>query len=290
MKLFLLLLFPFSVVSMDRSTQNWDVKLYKDNSGPQVKLALELLATLNLEKCSRILDVGSGAGQVLGHLSAHYPHLNTKGIDASSEMALLATLLYPGNNISFEQVDAQDSKAPFFKKHQNYFDLAFSSAVFLWIKDKQAAIENIHTVLSSGGHIMVKTSSPRQKTHPINQALGILGKNPKWASFVQAYQSTPQTYPLSVDDARKLMNTEKWTRISIAERSSDYVYENSQEFCNWLQGFMGAMPAVAALPKDQQIELCHDFVNIYIQLPEAKNAEGKIIYSLPGILIQADKK
>ena len=38
------------------------------------------------------------------------------------------------------------------------------------------------------------------------------------------------------------------------------------------------------------IELCQDFVNKYVMLTEAKNTEGKIVYSLPGILIEADIK
>ena len=43
MKFVLSLLFPISLAAM----QHWDGKAYKDNCAPQVKAALELLATLN---------------------------------------------------------------------------------------------------------------------------------------------------------------------------------------------------------------------------------------------------
>ena len=290
MKLFLLLFLPIPLFAMEHGIQQWDGTHYQKHSSPQVKTALDLLETLELWRYPRILDVGSGSGQVMGTISKKLSCCQIKGIDANADMVKVATANYHSHNLSFDHVDAQDSNARFFTEYKNYFDLAFSSAVFLWIQKQQAAFDNIHTVLKPGGHMMVKTTAPRPKDHPLNRALGMLAQNPKWAAFAQAYMSKPQSFPLSIDQAHQIITPEKWTNIKITERGINNPYNTKEEFCEWMQGWMGAMPAVAALEKETQIELCQDFVTIYTQLPNTHNSEGKIIYSLPGILIEADKK
>lgn len=275
---------------MESGKQQWDGNHYKNNSAPQVKTALELLQTLELCKYPRILDVGSGSGQVMGTIRTRLSCTEIKGIDADADMVKVATANYHSHNLSFDHVNAQDSNAGFFQEHKNYFDLAFSSAVFLWIQNQQAAFANIHTVLKPGGHLMVKTTAPRPQNHPLNLALRMLARNPKWAAFAQAYMSKPQSFPISIEQAHQIITPEKWTNIKITERGITNLYDSCEEFCSWMHGWMGAMPAVAALEKDKQTELCKDFVNLYVQLPETRNSEGKIVYSLPGILIEADKK
>ncbi|GMU18887.1 MAG: hypothetical protein AMXMBFR12_00790 [Candidatus Babeliales bacterium] len=182
------------------------------------------------------------------------------------------------------------SIAYFFPRCANSFDLAFSSAVFLWIQDKKAALDNIHTALKSGGHLVIKTSAPRPHTHPLNRALMKIAQNPKWAAFVHAYMSKPQSFPLSHEQAQELLDTQKWTNVHITSHPILNLFDTNQEFLSWMHGWMGGLPAVAALEKEKQAELCHDFITEYIELSDTHNAEGKIIYSLPGILIQADKK
>ena len=289
-KIFIVLAFASPSLAMEQSAQKWDGKHYKNNSSPQFRTAMELLATLTLKNYSRILDVGSGSGQVSAEIARMAPHTRVMGIDLSESMVTEARSSYKLPNLEFHQVDAQRTDTYFFPRISNSIDLAFSSAVFLWIKDKKAAVDNIHTALKPGGHAMIKTTAPRPHTHPLTVALMQLVRMPKWATFAREYMSSPQTFPISIEQAHQLITPEKWTNIAIAARGITNLYDTPEEFCQWMHGWMGAMPAVGALEKEKQIEVCKDFVDIYLQLPETRNEEGKIIYALPGILISADKK
>ncbi|CAN5212864.1 hypothetical protein BH09DEP1_BH09DEP1_7440 [soil metagenome] len=290
-KILIILVFPTIFFAMEQNKQIWDGKHYKNNSSPQFRTAMELLATLNLKKYTHILDVGSGSGQVTAAIATAAPHAQVIGIDLSESMVAEAQKSYPDvPNLTFKQVDAQRTDTFFFPRASNSIDLAFSSAVFLWIKDKHHAIDNIHTALTQGGHMMIKTTAPRAPNHPLNLALMQLAQTPKWAAFAQAYMSKPQSFPISIEQAHQLITPEKWNNISITERGITNLFDSSQEFCEWMQGWMGGMPAVAALEKDKQVELSTDFVNHYLKLPETRNADGKIVYALPGILIEANKK
>lgn len=291
MKLFLLLSISIAVCAMEQSTQQWDGNQYKDNCSPQFKTAMELIETFDFSKYSQILDVGSGTGQVTMEMARRAPQAKVIGIDVNASMVQVASNLYHEvANLEFKQVDAQRPDTYFFPCVHNRFDLAFSSAVFLWIENKRIAFDNIHIALRSGGHMMIKTTAPRPQNHPLNRALGMLAQTPKWAAFAQSYMSKPQSFPLSIEQAEQIITTDKWTNVKVTPRGITNLFNSPQSFCKWMQGWMGAMPAVAALEKDKQIELCKDFVDFYVTLPETHDEADNIVYSLPGILIEADKK
>lgn len=291
MKLLLPILLPISLFAMDNGNQQWDGKHYKHNSSHQFRAAMEILSTLHLAKYSRILDVGSGCGQVTAEIAKKAPQSHVVGIDLSQSMVNEAQTTYKDvKNLEFHQVDTQCNDTHFFLQCANNFDFAFSSAVFLWIENKKAALDNIHMALKSGGHLVIKTTASRPATHPLNRALMKIAQNPKWAAFVHAYMSKPQSFPLSCEQAQELLGTQKWTNVQITSHPILNLFDTNQEFLSWMHAWMGGLPAVAALEKEKQTELCHDFITEYVGLPDTHNTEGKIIYSLPGILIQADKK
>lgn len=195
MKLLLSVLLPISLFAMDNGGQQWDGKHYKHNSSHQFRAAMEILQTVSLTQCKDILDVGSGSGQVTAEIAKMAPQAQVVGIDFSQSMVNEAETAYaPIKNLKFHQVNAQCDNTYFFPRCANSFDLAFSSAVFLWIQDKKAALDNIHTALKSGGHLVIKTSAPRPPTHPLNRALFKIAQNPKWAAFAQAYMSKHKNY------------------------------------------------------------------------------------------------
>lgn len=67
-----LLSLPISLFAMD-GIQQWDGKHYQKHSSLQFKTVMELLSILDLKKCSWILDVGSGSGQVTAIISHMAP-------------------------------------------------------------------------------------------------------------------------------------------------------------------------------------------------------------------------
>lgn len=276
-----------SVFAMEPGSQKWDGDYYQKNSSPQFKSAVELLRTLDLSKCQTIVDIGCGSGEVTDAITQMAPHARVVGIDASESMIKKAKESHAANSrLSFEVVDAQDESHTFFKEPR--FDLAFSSAALLWMANKQAVFNNIHRMLNTNGRVVAKTTQPLPQQHPLILTLGALART-KWLSFVQTYQKQKQHFPMSITDAKQIIDEEKWTAVDFQDRQIVNKYDSEQELADWMKGWMGAMPAVAALSSDTQNALNKDFTSTYVTMPGTKE-EGKIIYSLPGLLIQASKK
>lgn len=277
-----------SIFAMDSTQQKWDGTYYKRNSSPQFLSALKLLQTEDLSSCKHIVDIGCGSGDVTQLITVMAPLAHAVGSDASESMIQKAKETYAHNTrLSFERVDAQDESHAFFKEAR--FDLAFSSAALLWMANKQAVFNNIHRMLKAGGRMLVKTTQPLAPNHPLMHTLGTLAKNPKWLPFVRAYQSQPQHFPLSKEAAQKMISHDHWTEISFEESSIVNRFETEADLGKWMKGWMGALPAFKLLSPDQQTELNTEFVSIYAQIPGTRG-DGKILYTLPGLIIRTTKK
>jgi trans-aconitate methyltransferase len=269
----------------EENKQEWDAQYYQKNSSPQFHNAVQLLKTLKLSQCTDIIDIGCGPGEVTKVISKMVPHAQVLGVDVTEKMIARANETHKADNLRFMVHDAQ-KEYPF----ENRFDLAFSSAVFLWIPDKKAAFDNIHKILKPKGTMVIKTNQPRANNHPLNCAMMQLAKKPKWFSFVKEYQSKPQTYPLSLEIAKQLITSDKWDSISLEEPDIVNTYKSKQEFSTWMLAVMKAMPAVATLAPKQQEELAEEFAEEYVNVPGIKDENGIITYKLPGLLIKAQKK
>lgn len=268
--------------------QSWNGAYYHQNSSPQLRAAIKLLQSLDMTEHKAIVDIGCGSGEVTYAITHLAPLAYVIGTDASASMIEKAENTYGQKpRLSFKLVDAQDESHSFFKEAQ--FDLAFSSAALLWMPNKQAVFNNIHCILKDGGKMVVKTTQPLAPNHPLSWTMKQLAQNPKWISFVAEYQSRPQHFPLSKQDAQTLFSPDRWTDITIEESEIVNEFNTEADLGKWMKGWMGALPAFRSLPAEQQAELNTEFVHIYAQVPGTRG-NGKILYWLPGLIIKATKK
>ena len=286
-KLLLIVLSSCALSAMQQnSKQNWDGRYHQKNSTPHYTAAVALLQTINLYKPKQIVDVGCGSGEVTARLSELAPDAEVMGIDPNETMISVAKQAYGHKpRLSFMVQDAQ-KEFPF----KDQFDLAFSSAVFLWIADKKAAFNNVHQILKPGGRMVIKATMPLAQDHPLKITLNQLAKNPKWISLMHLWQSKPQFFPLSRTEAEQLITAEKWDAISMEEMTTGYQFKTKEELSKWMWGWMKALPVVSALPCHEQQSFLHDFSDEYVKIPTTQAHDGTILYTLKGLLIKAQKK
>jgi SAM-dependent methyltransferase len=99
-------------------------------------------------KPRRVLDAGSGEGGVAMALCARHPELSVDGVEVSSTNVKIARRLNRWRSATFRQGLAEEVHEYF---ESGRFDLAYSFAVLEHVRDVDATVRSIMTVLRPGG-------------------------------------------------------------------------------------------------------------------------------------------
>lgn len=126
------------------SIKEWDAQLYNKSFGFIAQYGSELIELLNPRAGERIVDLGCGVGQLTAELKAL--SCNVVGIDADSDMILLAQKKYP--NIEFICSRAEEFSL------SEPADACLSNAFLHWSLDPEQVICNVAKNLKSGGRFI----------------------------------------------------------------------------------------------------------------------------------------
>lgn len=117
----------------------------------------ELLTHLNLNKESRILDIGCGTGDLVIKLAKK--GFKATGLDVSD-----VALLKAKNKAAEEKIENSTNFIEFNAEISNYktipnspFDLITCKLVFAFIKDKPLFLQNIKSILNENGNFVLIT-------------------------------------------------------------------------------------------------------------------------------------
>lgn len=119
----------------------WNADLYDSKHDFVSEYGKGLLEFVPENKNQSILDLGCGTGTLTAQLS----NLADTVIGVDSSVSMIAKAKEQYANIQFMVCDAL--ALPF----EEQFDVVFSNAVFHWITDHNALLNNIHKVLKPGG-------------------------------------------------------------------------------------------------------------------------------------------
>jgi SAM-dependent methyltransferase len=108
----------------------------------------ELEREVDAVKPRRVLDAGSGEGGVAMALCARHPELTVDGVEVSVTNVRIARQLNRWRSASFRQGLAEEVHEYF---ETARFDLAYSFAVLEHVRDVDATVRSILTVLRPGG-------------------------------------------------------------------------------------------------------------------------------------------
>lgn len=131
---------------MHQITHQWNPKLYNDKHAFVHEYGTSLVEILNPKKGERILDLGSGSGE-LTHMIWEKTN-EVIGMDSSLEMVEDARSRYP--YCKFEVGDASDFQ--FIKP----FDVIFSNATLHWVTNYEAAMKCMYRNLVKGGRLVLE--------------------------------------------------------------------------------------------------------------------------------------
>jgi trans-aconitate 2-methyltransferase len=131
---------------MSQLGQTWDPNLYQSAHAFVWRKAADLLELLAPKAVERILDLGSGTGQLTAKIAE--AGAEATGIDRSQEMVAQARRNFP--QLRFDVGDA----TTFALEHP--VDAVFSNATLHWVKPPEQAIARIWHALKPGGRFVAE--------------------------------------------------------------------------------------------------------------------------------------
>lgn len=125
---------------------NWNANLYDIKHSFVSKYGDNLVELLAPKEGEKILDLGSGTGDLAKKLYDY--KVDIIGVDKSENMVLKAMNKYP--NIEFMVRDATDMQ------YNNEFDAVLSNATLHWIKTPEKALNCVYKSLRPGGRFIAE--------------------------------------------------------------------------------------------------------------------------------------
>jgi trans-aconitate methyltransferase/GNAT superfamily N-acetyltransferase len=148
----------------------WKPGLYEEKHSFVWKLGSSLVELLAPAAGERILDLGSGTGQLTAQIAASGAEVI--GLDQSPAMVTEARRQHPP--LRFDLGEAEDFEYP------EPFDAVFSNAVLHWIKEPLKAVRCIEQALKPGGRIVAEFGGKGNVRHLAEAAetvsLSLLGR------------------------------------------------------------------------------------------------------------------
>lgn len=149
---------------MEEQSKLWDKKYLKSRRyenpedffrfssiNPTIKALLP-----HIKDGMRVLEVGSGTGELISYLKYKYPNIQTYGVDFSSFSIERSKKVVEsfGLEVIFNQSDI--SKMSF---ENNYFDIVFGDQVIGHIEKLDSALNEINRVTKKGGIVAFTTAN-----------------------------------------------------------------------------------------------------------------------------------
>jgi trans-aconitate methyltransferase len=223
----------FGALTLNRmqsiTEQTWNPVHY-DRVGAFVpRLGAELIELLAPKAGERVLDLGSGTGDLTARLAAAGAH--TIGVDASSEMVNAAARKYP--DLTFVVGDGQELR------YTEEFDAVFSNATLHWMPRAEDVASGVARALRPGGRFVAELGGARCLQTLRDAVRGELS-----ARGLSGHALTSWFFPSVPQYARILEQAGLFVRSAVWFERPTRV-EGSAGLANWLELF--CLPLLRAL-------------------------------------------
>ena len=136
---------------MPQDRSEWDPELYQSAHAFVWQRAADLVDLLDPKPGERVLDLGSGTGQLAAVIAQRGAQV--LGIDRSPEMIEQARRNAPGLRFEVDDATTFTVDAP--------FDAVFSNATLHWVKPPEAAVARVWAALRPGGRFVAEFGGRR---------------------------------------------------------------------------------------------------------------------------------
>lgn len=163
------------------ASQGWDPQQYERFREQRAQPFYDLAAMVEPREGMRIVDLGSGTGELTAWLHGELGAAETLGVDRSAAMLESAAVqARPG--LRFEQYDID----AFLDSQTGPWDLVFSNAALHWLPEHETLWPRLAAIVSpEGGQLAVQM--PAQYDHISHRTAHEVAREPRFADALDGY-------------------------------------------------------------------------------------------------------
>jgi trans-aconitate 2-methyltransferase len=216
----------------------WDPAQYLAFASERLRPALDLLARVPARSPERILDLGSGAGNVTQLLADRWPRASVLGVDSSPEMLARAASALPSASFLEADIATWEPRDP--------ADLVFSNAVLHWLGDHRSLFPRLASWVRPGGHLAIQM--PASFDHASHTAAREAAAEGPWSQLLDpdaghAAVARPEDYVEWLSTCVR--------RLDLWETTYFHLLEGPDPVAEWFKGSL-LVPYLAALPEQHR--------------------------------------
>jgi trans-aconitate 2-methyltransferase len=255
---------------------SWNPALYRRFEDERTRPAQDLLARVNLERATQVVDLGCGPGNSTELLLQRFPSAHVSGTDTSEAMLESARKRLP--NCVFELSDVsswQPRVAP---------DLIFANAVLQWVPAHEQLFGRLFSALSAGGVLAVQM--PDNLDEPSHRSMREVASAGPWSSVLAdaarvraAIPGAETYYDLLAANAAS---------VDIWRTTYQHVMASPADIVDWVRA-TGLRPFIDPLSDAQRTAFLQDYEQRIAQAYPAR-ADGKRLLAFPRLFIVARRK
>uniref|UniRef100_A0A069DQQ0 Putative farnesoic acid o-methyltransferase n=1 Tax=Panstrongylus megistus TaxID=65343 RepID=A0A069DQQ0_9HEMI len=222
-------------------------------------LLKEMADTFHWTDCERILDIGSGPGDVTYNVLRPFVAKSSVvvGSDVSEESVKFANAHYSSDDLIFKKLDIENEYIwdNYWKKES--FDKIFSFYCLHWIPNLRQATENIYNLLKPGGDILLLMLAG----NPVYLLFKRLSLLPKWFIYMKDVDNLKSPLVTSTNvaqDFRKILENAQFTDISVVNKQCKFTYPSGDSM---LRAIQAVTPYINNIPSNLHSEFLRDLQN-----------------------------
>lgn len=213
----------------------WDPETYLRYADERGRPFVELLARVDAEAPSSVVDLGCGAGNLTEHLRARWPGARIVGVDSSAEMIEAATAREDGATYVRGDVRTWRPDVP--------ADVVVSNATLQWVPGHLELLPDLLGEVAPGGWLAFQVPGNfEEPSHTLRRELAAEAPYAEHTAGV----ATPDAHdPVDYLEALRDLGC----TVDAWETTYLHVLEGADAVFDWVRG-TGARPTLQALPDD----------------------------------------
>jgi len=255
---------------------DWNADLYRQFEDERTRPAKDLLARVNIDAVTQVVDLGCGPGNSTELLVQRFPAANVVGLDTSENMLVSARERLSA--CRFIQADIATWQP------DTLCDLIYANASLQWVPDHEHLIPRLFSTLRPAGVLAIQM--PDNFDEPSHRLMRETAASGPWAKLIGdtaalRVKRLPLTtyYDLLAEDAAEV---DVWRTIYYHPMPS------AEAIVAWVRG-TGLKPYIDPLPEMQRSEFLSQYTR---KIGEAypAHADGRLLLAFPRMFIVARRK